>query len=163
MGHGRGSEDKSSPAWLSAMLKVNTLFAYNTHKAKPIQLVFAQSIMYHLSVNLVKASFTLQYLHLFSHIRPVVCACYTVLVCSIGAVSWGVFGVIFLCSPVQKYWDSSTPGSCRNAEVHFWSTSIIGIVLDWAIWLLPIPVVGRLRLPRRQKIGLLVVFSLGGL
>jgi hypothetical protein len=164
MGHGRRSEDKSTPAWLSAMLKVTIPLLYDHHlQAKPMQLVFAQSIMYHLSVNLVKVSFMLQYLRLFSHIRPMVFACYTVLLCSIGAVAWGVFGVIFLCSPTRKYWDSFVPGSCRDAEVHFWSTSIIGIILDWAIWLLPIPVVRRLKLPRRQKIGLLVVSSLGGL
>jgi hypothetical protein len=90
-------------------------------------------------------------------------ACYVVLICSLGAASWGVFGVIFLCKPVHKYWDSAVAGTCMNAESHFWSTSIIGIVIDWAIWLLPIPVVGRLRLPRRQKMGLLVVFGLGGL
>lgn len=55
------------------------------------------------------------------------------------------------------------PGTCLNAENHFYSTSIIGIVLDWAIWILPIPVLGGLSLPRRQKIGLLGVFGLGGL
>lgn len=48
-----------------------------------------------------------------------------------------------------------------NKEQHFWSASVIGIVLDVAIWTLPIPVIGRLKLPRRQKAGLLVVFGLG--
>jgi hypothetical protein len=50
-----------------------------------------------------------------------------------------------------------------NKESHFWSTSIIGIVLDFSIWVLPIPVVGKLRLPKRQKISLTAVFNLGGL
>jgi hypothetical protein len=125
--------------------------------------VFAQSILYHLSIHLVKASFMFQYLRLFSHIRPMVYTCYAILVCSLGAAVWGVFGVIFLCSPVHKYWHIAVAGTCTNAESHFWSTSIIGIVLDWTIWLLPIPVIGRLRLPRRQRIGLLVVFGLGGI
>lgn len=49
-----------------------------------------------------------------------------------------------------------------NAERHFLSTSVIGIVLDWAIWILPIPVVGQLNLPRRQKCGVVGVFGLGG-
>ena len=40
---------------------------------------------------------------------------------------------------------------------------MLGIVADWAVWVVPIPVVGRLRLPRRQKIGLLGVFGLGGM
>ena len=50
-----------------------------------------------------------------------------------------------------------------DAETHFFSTSVIGIILDWAIWILPIPVVGRLKLPRRQKWGLMGVFGLGGM
>jgi hypothetical protein len=50
-----------------------------------------------------------------------------------------------------------------DKENHFWSTSIIGIVLDFAIWLFPMPVVGKLKLPKRQKMGLLAVFGLGGL
>ncbi|KAL6704524.1 hypothetical protein ACN47E_008153 [Coniothyrium glycines] len=126
-----------------------------------MKLVFAQSIFYHLSINLVKASFVLQYLRLFPFIEPVTVCCSVLLVVILGAAAWGIFGVIFLCKPVQQYWDITLPGSCMDAEDHFWSTSIIGIVLDWAIWLLPVPAIGRLRLPRRQKIGLILVFGLG--
>jgi|TARA_R110002003_G_scaffold219_3_gene16475 hypothetical protein len=128
-----------------------------------LQLVFCQSIFYHLSINLVKASFALQYLRLFSLVRPIVYACYILLLLILGAAAWGVFGVIFLCNPVHSYWDMTASGKCTDAEDHFFSTSIIGIVLDWAVWILPIPVVGRLKLPHRQKIGLLAVFGLGGL
>ncbi|CAO2647067.1 Nn.00g079890.m01.CDS01 [Neocucurbitaria sp. VM-36] len=137
--------DQAEPSSLPTMLK----------------LVFAQSILYHLSVNLVKASFTLQYLRLFSLIPSIVYSCYILLVIILGAAAWGIFGVVFLCAPVQSYWNVTVSGTCKNAENNFWSTSIIGIVLDCAIWVLPIPVVGGLRLPRRQKIGLLIVFGMG--
>ncbi|KAF2845134.1 hypothetical protein T440DRAFT_545507 [Plenodomus tracheiphilus IPT5] len=127
-----------------------------------MKLVFAQSIFYHLSINLVKASFILQYTRLFSLTPSIMYTCYTLLVFVVAATAWGVLGVVFLCSPVQKYWDMTVPGKCMDAETHFWSTSIIGIVLDWTIWILPIPVVGGLKLPRRQRMSLLVVFGLGG-
>lgn len=127
------------------------------------QLLFAQSILYHLSINLVKASFTLQYLRLFSLIPPMVYSCYIIFILVAGAAAWGILGVVFLCDPVQSYWHIAVHGHCMNTERHFSSTSIIGIALDCALWLLPIPVVGSLRLPRRQKMGLLVVFGLGGL
>ena len=84
------------------------------------------------------------------------------LVSILGATSWGVFGIIFLCSPVKTYWDIKVDGKCMNAEHHFWSTSIVGIVIDWAIWVLPMPIVRQLNLPKRQKWGLWVVFGLGG-
>jgi len=133
------------------------------HQANATQLVFAQSIFYHLSVNLVKASFVLQYTRLFNICPSIMFACHTILVTILGATAWGVFGVIFLCNPVRKYWDMTAVGTCMDAETHFWSTSIMGIILDWMIWILPMPVVGKLKLPRRQKLGLLVVFGLGGL
>lgn len=79
----------------------------------------------------------------------------------LGVGAWGVSGVIFLCSPTQQYWDMDVTGNCMDAESHFWSTGIIGIVIDWTIWLLPMPVVGRLRLPWRQKVAVVVVFGLG--
>jgi hypothetical protein len=127
------------------------------------QLVFAQSLLYQLAVNLVKATFVFQYLRIFSHLHYPRYYCFLLLFLIIGAAAWGVFGIIFLCDPVKTYWDVRVDGRCMNAESHFWSTSIIGIVIDWAIWILPMPIVGKLRLPRRQKWGLLGVFGLGGL
>jgi hypothetical protein len=127
------------------------------------QMLYVQSIFYHLAINLVKASFALQYIRLFELVRPITYTCYGLLVLILGAATWGVFGVVFLCSPINSYWNLKVPGQCLRAEAHFFSTSIVGIVLDWAIWILPIPVVGRLNLPYRQKVGLLGVFGLGGM
>ena len=129
----------------------------------PHQLVFAQSLLYQICVNLVKAAFTFQYLRIFSHLSYPKYHCYILFLLIIGATAWGVFGIIFLCNPVKTYWDVRADGKCMNAEHHFWSTSIVGIIIDWAIWILPMPIVGRLRLPRRQKIGLWIVFGFGGL
>ena len=77
-------------------------------------------------------------------------------------MAWGVFGLIFLCDPVQTFWDIEIEGTCKKVENHFLGTSILGIVLDWTIWMLPMPTMRRLRLPRRQKLGLWGVFALGG-
>ncbi|KAH8732024.1 hypothetical protein GQ44DRAFT_735705 [Phaeosphaeriaceae sp. PMI808] len=112
-------------------------------------------------VAVAMASFALKYIRLFSHIRSITYICYILLVLILGATAWGVFGVIFLCEPTRSYWNLAAVGKCMNAEGHFFSTSVVSIVLDWAIWMLPIPVVGRLRLPHRQKMGLQCVFGLG--
>jgi hypothetical protein len=120
-------------------------------------------MLYHLASNLVKASFLLQYIRIFSIITPMVWTCNVVFVLVLGAAAWGIFGNVFLCKPVQSYWNVSLSGTCMDKENHFWSTSIIGIVLDFAIWVLPIPVIGKLKLPKQQKLGLSTVFGLGGL
>ncbi|KAF2629216.1 hypothetical protein BU25DRAFT_389218 [Macroventuria anomochaeta] len=127
-----------------------------------LKLVFAQSLLYQLAVNLVKTGFTFQYFRIFSHLPYPKYYCYLLFFLIVGATAWGVFGIIFLCNPVKTYWDVKVDGQCMNAEHHFWSTSIMGLVIDWAIWVLPMPIVGKLRLPRRQKWGLWGVFGLGG-
>lgn len=50
-----------------------------------------------------------------------------------------------------------------NKGNHFWSTRIIGLVLDFSIIILPIPVIGGLNLSSLQKIVPIADFGLGGL
>ncbi|KAH5474865.1 hypothetical protein HBI41_084320 [Parastagonospora nodorum] len=149
--------------WFSRLVCRPRYFGLEDYLISIAVLVFTQSLLYHLSIALVKTAFTLQYLRLFSLIRPITICCYILFGCIIGAAAWGIFGVIFLCKPIHTYWNLRVNGTCMDAETHFFSTSLIGIVLDWAIWILPIPVVGRLKLPRRQKWGLMCVFGLGGM
>ncbi|PSN74313.1 hypothetical protein BS50DRAFT_627651 [Corynespora cassiicola Philippines] len=128
-----------------------------------MKLVFAHSIIFHLAVNLVKISIVLQYIQVFKSIRSITFVCYTFIFMIAGAFGWGVFGVVFLCYPVPKYWDPQLPdGECMDAMRHFESTAICGVLLDFAIWVLPMTLWNRLNLERRQGLGLMFVFGLGG-
>lgn len=89
--------------------------------------------------------------------------CCLLLPLTTAAITWGIFGVIFLCNPVQKYWQPGMEGNCTDVEKHFRSSAILGIILDFALWLLPLPMIGTLQIPRREKLGLLLVFGLGAL
>ncbi|KAI9712328.1 MAG: hypothetical protein M1820_001541 [Bogoriella megaspora] len=80
----------------------------------------------------------------------------------LAATFWAVFGGVFLCTPVGKLWKPDTPGWCMNAEDYWISAAAINVVLDFAVLILPLPVVSRLRLPKSQKIALLLVFLVGG-
>lgn len=51
------------------------------------------------------------------------------------------------------FYTNSLTGALGNTIIH--------IITDFMIFLLPIPVLARLSLHRKQKIGLLCVFSLG--
>ncbi|KAF2705774.1 hypothetical protein K504DRAFT_448229 [Pleomassaria siparia CBS 279.74] len=126
-----------------------------------MKLVYAQSIIFHTGINLVKISILTQYTTIFSHIRYMRKTCRVLHFFVVGAAAWGVLGVVLLCHPTRKYWLPTTPGSCLDIETHFWSSSMIGIFLDVVIWILPMPVIGTLQLESRQKVGLLMVFGLG--
>ncbi|KAH7135017.1 hypothetical protein B0J11DRAFT_564445 [Dendryphion nanum] len=126
-----------------------------------LALVYSQSIFFHVCINLIKIAIVIQYSVIFFSRLHVRYLCYTLLFLIAGASSWGIFGVVFMCSPIQKYWRPELTGSCLDAEKHLISSAVVGITLDFTIWVLPIPIVQQLRLPRKQKIGLLIAFVLG--
>jgi hypothetical protein len=66
-----------------------------------------------------------------------------------------------LSSPIAKSWDKSLAGKCIQIGDVWYSTSVMAIVTDLAIILLPIYQLKRLQLPMGQKIGLSLMFSLG--
>lgn len=71
---------------------------------------------------------------------------------------------IFACLPVQRSWDHSVPGSCILTTPWWFSYSAINISTDIVILALPMPLIsGLLQVTKRQKLGLMAVFALGGL
>jgi hypothetical protein len=70
----------------------------------------------------------------------------------------------FSCWPVAFYWDKDIKsGRCVNLIAFWFSFSGFNILTDILVWLLPMPVLWALQLPRRQKLSLIGVFALGGL
>lgn len=124
------------------------------------KLVVASNVLWILIVNITKTSILLQYLRIFSS-RSIRRICYAFLFLLIPAASWAIFAGVFLCSPVEKLWKPETPGHCFDARTYWLSVAGIDIILDFLILLLPLPAISNLRLPRKQKAGLILVFSLG--
>ncbi|OJD16815.1 hypothetical protein AJ78_03058 [Emergomyces pasteurianus Ep9510] len=65
------------------------------------------------------------------------------------------------CRPVAKNFDMSISGSCINLTAHWFANAISTASSDIVTLLLPMPVIHRLRLPSRQKYGLMCIFALG--
>lgn len=69
--------------------------------------------------------------------------------------------VIFNCSPVQKFWETDLAGTCVP-NLPFWYINAAGnIASDLAIFIMPLPVLNRLQLRKKQKYFLIGIFSLG--
>ncbi|OJD33400.1 uncharacterized protein BKCO1_3100092 [Diplodia corticola] len=124
-------------------------------------LVLCSNLLYQILINATKASFLLQYLRLFQESWAQK-LCKALLVVVFGAALYGFFGGIFMCRPVARYWNPLLPGTCRDPETYWVVTSSIGIAMDFVVWLLPMPLLRRLHLPLKQKLGLTAVFALGG-
>lgn len=69
---------------------------------------------------------------------------------------------IFQCTPVHRFWDLATAGTCVNANVFYISTNgVPNIVMDAMILALPIYEVYKLHVPRKIKIAIGANFLIG--
>ena len=71
---------------------------------------------------------------------------------------------IFQCHPITFFWDTDTKtGSCLNVTTLAFANSGMSIAQDVLIVVLPIPVVVKLNLETRKKIGISIMFAFGGM
>ncbi|KAI1261628.1 hypothetical protein F5Y18DRAFT_440267 [Xylariaceae sp. FL1019] len=81
------------------------------------------------------------------------------------AVTWLVifFDIIFQCFPNNKRWSQDPNYQCDpyQAEVNYWITILLNIFTDVLIICLPISMVLKLQMKRKQKLGVVATFALG--
>lgn len=74
------------------------------------------------------------------------------------------FDWVYTCQPIAKYWDLTiTGGSCINWVKIAVFSSVMNAVTDVALLVLPIIFLRNLRLPKKQKVGVMIVLMTGGL
>ncbi|KAJ2905737.1 hypothetical protein MKZ38_004604 [Zalerion maritima] len=120
-------------------------------------------ILYSLTLTLCKLSILIQYRAIFTAASSLTIerVCKGLMVTVVLAGTWGCLGSTFFCVPVEYYWGDAESGKCMDFAGLFFSVAALNIATDIAIFALPLPSIRSLRLPRKQKIGLTVVFALG--
>ncbi|KAK1704547.1 integral membrane protein [Colletotrichum lupini] len=83
----------------------------------------------------------------------------------IAGYSTGIFfALVFACDPIAMSWDVTiTEGACINRPSLYIATAAANIISDLILFALPIPIVVKLQIPRRQKVGLFFIFAVGSL
>lgn len=90
-------------------------------------------------------------------------------ICWIVVAYVNVYGIgslvaaIAQCQPLDRIWNKEVAGTCINYTAFWYANAAANIIGDFVILALPIPIIKSLNLPQRQKIGLMLVFALGGL
>lgn len=128
-----------------------------------LQMDFANQLVYHPILALTKISILVFYyrLSVSGTFRQVVMA---LIVTNVALTMSIFFADFFQCSPINYIWDKSIEGGkCINTEAFFISSAALNIVSDFAVLLLPIPMVWKLKINMKKKIVLILLFSLGGL
>jgi hypothetical protein len=69
-----------------------------------------------------------------------------------------------ICNPVSAYWNGTdSGGSCLNQNRVILADSVISMVTDLAILILPLPLTWSLQMPFNQKLKVVGLLSAGGL
>ncbi|KAL0265347.1 hypothetical protein SLS55_001312 [Diplodia seriata] len=141
--------------------------------------------IYLTGVALAKISILIQYIRVFVGTKTIIASWATVafivtccLVC--------FFGGIFACSPVEKFWNPTIPGTCINylaiwyarthtrRSLHLFRTFELTIIehrylhcsmaiaTDLAIVVIPLPTIVNMNLENKKKWSLAFTFALGG-
>lgn len=66
-----------------------------------------------------------------------------------------------ICRPIQKNWDPTTPGVCGSRIAGYTSVSVVNVIIDCLMLILPLPMVFNLQVKQGYKIGLFSIFSIG--
>jgi hypothetical protein len=133
-----------------------------THHSYPFQTNITDEITYTMSLAFVKFSILLFYNRIFPNkglrIAFVVTALFI-----IGYIITSVFGSIFACVPVRKQWDPTVPGTCMPFGSFVLGISIINIITDFTLLILPIPAIWRLNMKRTKKFLTILTMVAGSL
>lgn len=71
------------------------------------------------------------------------------------------FCFIFACRPRAKLQNPEIPGACINNDASILATSVINIVSDFSILLLPVFAVWKLKMTIKRKLAIAAIFGAG--
>ncbi|KAF2732097.1 hypothetical protein EJ04DRAFT_408856, partial [Polyplosphaeria fusca] len=127
-----------------------------------IKVTLAIEIIYYILVFAIKVSILFVYLRLAVNRTLERCTRVTIWILTVFVVIC-VIVCLVQCTPLHKMWDfvGLVPGHCINTTAFFYSTSSFNIITDIWILVLPIPTLMAIQRPKREKIALVGVFSLG--
>ncbi|KAL4939192.1 hypothetical protein BDV06DRAFT_214513 [Aspergillus oleicola] len=128
-----------------------------------MKLFFIEEVLYVISTALVKLSMLLLYLRLFPN-RLLRLAIFISLAITTAWAVGSFFAQLFSCQPISYYWkqwDQEHVGHCVSHNDLLLSHSIINIVLDVLVIILPMPVLVKLHMSLEKRIGMCLMFAVG--
>ncbi|KAJ4314373.1 hypothetical protein N0V94_006475 [Neodidymelliopsis sp. IMI 364377] len=127
-----------------------------------LKYLYLSIIFYNVSLTITKISILLQYHRIFT-LREMRIPVYVALAL---VSAWGVallFTSIFSCVPVDAYWQitEQSTAKCVNRMALWYTNASVNIVTDLLVAIIPVPGLWGLQIPKRQKIALLGILTIG--
>ncbi|KAF9633317.1 putative integral membrane protein [Lasiodiplodia theobromae] len=128
------------------------------------KLQYASLLLYNLTLSLTKITICLFYLDIFAdplNRRLALAALTFIVLYTIPLETMS----IFQCTPIAGYWDKevAATATCVPMQPHFYVSAVCNMLADAWLAVQVVPNILPLQIPRRQKIVLLFVVSLGWL
>jgi hypothetical protein len=90
--------------------------------------------------------------------------CWVTVILTIGNCVANFFVTFAVCRPLNFLWDKSVPGgTCLDINAWWRWASLMNIVTDVIMLVLPLPHVYKLQAPKKVKIGLGITFTTGSM
>ncbi|KAM5386938.1 hypothetical protein ACJZ2D_000231 [Fusarium nematophilum] len=124
------------------------------------QMFYFSILFYNVSMMFVKLTFLLQYYRVLAT-EDMRKWYIVVMVLVTGWTMSQVFVSVFNCWPIRGFWDMSVKAKCIPQRPLWYINAAGHIFTDLVILIMPIPAITRLKLPRRQRIILILIFGLG--
>lgn len=112
---------------------------------------------------LVKISILLLYLRLFASKRPLRIATYVLMAFIASYLIAFELSLLLSCRPIRRLIQANVLGQCIKLGVHTTAQASFNLATDFLVLLLPIPTVLRLKTSTRNRIVLMVLFTLGSM
>ncbi|KAF4550745.1 Hypothetical protein D9617_16g015350 [Elsinoe fawcettii] len=125
-----------------------------------LKALYATLILYGFAINLVKISILLQIRRVFPQ-KFIRRSSLVLMIITFIVAIVGLSLQIFECNPIPKAYNPMLPGKCIPHIISWFTGASLNMLLDIAIFLLPLPPLRKLKIPRRQKVTLYLVFCLG--
>lgn len=122
---------------------------------------YAIEILYNPILALVKTSILLLLLRLFGQKPGVKRFIIWINMANLGMMIAVFLATVLQCIPINKTWQPELAGTCIDRRILFTVLSSFNIATDILIIALPLRIFIDLKIPRRTKIALMLIFLLG--
>ncbi|CAF9922359.1 MAG: hypothetical protein ALECFALPRED_002066 [Alectoria fallacina] len=127
------------------------------------QVLISAEVIYNFAMFAIKASILYLYKRVFFVSRNFVIVLWVVGVFVACYSITQVFAAIFQCMPIDSNWNPVVKHYCINTDIGATIIAAFNVLTDFAILILPMPLLYKLQKPMKQKIQIMGMFLLGGL
>ncbi|KAI1081868.1 hypothetical protein F5B20DRAFT_578648 [Whalleya microplaca] len=125
------------------------------------QTLLARQVLYAIDIGLVKFSICVLLMRIFVNRGFRLAAICIMVLSGLWMVSTVLVGLL-MCRPIQANWDPEIPGAiCGKPGIAYMFIAVVNVFLEICLLILPIPMLWKLQLARRDKFGLTCVFASG--